>query len=236
MNNKNQKHELRNWRTTPEQIFALITAILAVCCTVAAFVLPNWLVSWSRIHTPLNRLGLWEFCLDGLIHRLDPTLKSYFGCWWIFAPEYFPIKDYLQPPWFRTIQAFMTITLILHLVGIIFHLIYHCRCVTHPNRRAFICQMLCYVQFACGLIIFMVAIIFGVKYNDRYWMPYPELNWPSWGYGMAVLSGFMSFFTAFALLLQTKIEKKIMNEEGRYFPNMITKSTDKLTGSTSTVI
>lgn len=61
------------------------------------FVSPYWLVSWSRIHTPFDHVGLWEFCLKGYVARSDPSMRSYFGCWWIFAPEFSPIQHILMP-------------------------------------------------------------------------------------------------------------------------------------------
>lgn len=81
------------WRVKVGFVLVLLAWIFNLIC----FVTPFWLVSWPRIHTPFNSLGLWEFCLNGYMVRSDPTMRSYFGCWWVFAPEFSPIQKILMP-------------------------------------------------------------------------------------------------------------------------------------------
>jgi hypothetical protein len=49
------------------------------------------------------------------------------------------------------------------------------------------------------MITFVVAVLFGVQMNDRYWMPRPDQNFLSWGFGFLVISGIFSLISGFVL-------------------------------------
>ena len=52
------------------------------------------------------------------------------------------------------------------------------------------------------------VILFGVGvHRDRYWMPYPDLNYLSWSYGLFTLSAFFSIFAIFASVPYCTIAK-----------------------------
>jgi hypothetical protein len=38
------------------------------------------------------------------------------------------------------------------------------------------------------MVLFVVGIVFGVQVNDRYWLPRPDQNYLSWGFGFMVIS------------------------------------------------
>ena len=42
-------------------------------------------------------------CIAGLVLDRDPTQKAYHGCWWILAPEYKEIREWLMPCTLSTI-------------------------------------------------------------------------------------------------------------------------------------
>ncbi|CAH8553749.1 unnamed protein product [Schistosoma turkestanicum] len=65
---------------------ACISTYASFVFLLVSFVTPYWLQSWPRLHTPFLRLGLWEFCVNGYVQRLDPNMISYYGCWWILSP------------------------------------------------------------------------------------------------------------------------------------------------------
>lgn len=48
-------------------------------------------------------------------------------------------------------------------------------------------------------IIFVVLVVFGVKKEDRNWVPRPDMNYLSWSYGLCCISGFATLFAALAL-------------------------------------
>ncbi|PAA46176.1 hypothetical protein BOX15_Mlig004071g7 [Macrostomum lignano] len=207
---------------------ALFCAVFSFVCVLLSFVTPFWLQSWPRVHTPMDRLGLWEFCLDGLVHRLDPEMRSYFGCWWSFAPEFYPIRNYLMPPWFRFVQFCITFGLMLHIGALILCVIYVVRCVNNPERRALLSQVLAYAMLFIGTLLGVGIIVFGSKCLDPYWLPNPELNWPSWSFGLAVLSVIFCFFTACFMVPQVKLDRELMIQREYAFPMSAGKSTDEL--------
>ncbi|PAA71228.1 hypothetical protein BOX15_Mlig030267g1 [Macrostomum lignano] len=203
---------------------ALVCSAVSLLCTLVSFVTPFWLQSWPRVHTPVDRLGLWEFCLDGLVHRLDPEMRSYFGCWWSFAPEFYPIRDFLMPPWFRFVQFFITISLLLLICGFILCLLYVLGCINNAERRALLSRCLAYLFAVIGTLIGIGVIIFGSKCLDPYWLPLPSLNWPSWSFGLAVLAALFCFFTSCFLVPQMKLDRELTQLNEYAFP-MHAKST-----------
>ncbi|KAH8856346.1 PMP-22/EMP/MP20/Claudin tight junction [Schistosoma japonicum] len=131
---------------------AYISTYAAFVFLLISFVTPYWLQSWPRLHTPFLRLGLWEFCVNGFVQRLDPNMISYYGCWWILSPYMRNIFTDLVP----------------------------------------------------FILLFISVVIFGINYQNEVWMPYPTLNWPSWSYGFAILSGFSSLLSAISFGLFNK--------------------------------
>lgn len=91
----------RPWTQREGKRFVFETGLLcnfvAVILTVIAFVSPYWFVSWPRVYSGFKLIGLWEVCFAGHVLEMDPTLKSYHGCWWILAPEFVKIRDWMMP-------------------------------------------------------------------------------------------------------------------------------------------
>ena len=55
--------------------------------------------------------------------------------------------------------------------------------------------------------------MFGVAVHyDRYWMPYPDLNYLSWSYGLFIVSAFFSIFSIFASVPYCAIAKEELFE------------------------
>ena len=44
------------------------------------------------------------------------------------------------------------------------------------------------VVFLPAMVLFVVGILFGYQVNDRYWLPRPDQNYLSWGFGFMVIS------------------------------------------------
>jgi len=49
------------------------------------------------------------------------------------------------------------------------------------------------------MVTFVVGILFGYQVNDRYWLPRPDLNFLSWGFGFLVISGMASLVSGICL-------------------------------------
>lgn len=70
-----------------------------------------------------ENVGLWQICFNHYRHRFDFYGKIYTGCWWIFSPETRMLFSWISTPWFRTVQAFSTLSMLSSLLGLILILI-----------------------------------------------------------------------------------------------------------------
>ncbi|KAL7054889.1 hypothetical protein AAHC03_024381 [Spirometra sp. Aus1] len=198
--------------------FALYMSLVNFACIIVTFVTPYWLQSWPRLHTPIKRLGLWEFCVNGFTARLDPLMVSHFDCWWIFSPYLSRIITSLTPWWFIIIQVLMSIAIFIQCLMHFVFIFYWCYPISNVERRlrflkfGAVCQG---ITFACLL---PSIIIFGVEHKNPNWMPYPSLNWASWSYGVAVLSTFFSFFVLLAFESTWREAKRTLETAGYEFP------------------
>ncbi|CAH8619387.1 unnamed protein product [Schistosoma curassoni] len=183
---------------------AYISTYSAFAFLIIAFVTPYWLQSWPRLHTPFIRLGLWEFCVNGFVQRLDPNMISYYGCWWILSPYMRKIFTDLVPFWFLIIQVMVTVSLCLQIVAVVTLIAYMCKRIRHVERQSFFISLITFCHSCSTILIFISVVIFGVNYQTETWMPYPTLNWPSWSYGFAILSGFSSLLSAVSFGLFNK--------------------------------
>lgn len=62
-----------------------------------AFVSPSWLESIPEFRDKFTRLGLWVACFNNYIHPEDYVSKAYSGCWYVYYPEYYYIRPWLNP-------------------------------------------------------------------------------------------------------------------------------------------
>jgi len=60
--------------------------------------------------------------------------------------------------------------------------------------------ILCFTVVA--FISVIVAIIFGVQSNDRYWLPRPDQNYLSWGFAFLIISGIFALASGILFLLE----------------------------------
>jgi len=49
------------------------------------------------------------------------------------------------------------------------------------------------------MVTLVVGILFGYQVNDRYWLPRPDLNFLSWGFGFLIISGIASLVSGVLL-------------------------------------
>jgi len=49
------------------------------------------------------------------------------------------------------------------------------------------------------MVSFVVAVLFGAYINDRYWLPRPDQNFLSWGFGFLVISMIFALFAGVCL-------------------------------------
>ncbi|ELU13586.1 hypothetical protein CAPTEDRAFT_31263, partial [Capitella teleta] len=175
--------------------------VVGFICLFIAFASPYWVVSWPRVYSGFKRTGLWETCFAGLIINRDPTQKAYHGCWWILAPEYMRIREWIMPWWFIITQIIITCALVAEAIDVII-LIYVYMYTAGQSATGRGKKRAPFKLIQTTTIITITSstlILFGVAvYVDRMWMPEPHLNYMSWSYGLALLSTFFSIFSTIA--------------------------------------
>ncbi|KAK7461543.1 hypothetical protein BaRGS_00038689 [Batillaria attramentaria] len=202
-------------------IFGLIFTCLAFVCMVVCFSTPHWLERFphKRNTRVFVRMGLWEACFNDWTYYKDYLGKKYNGCWWIFHFEYRPVWPWLNPPWFLAIQIMMTLALILHMVTIVFNILYVVGCCPPRKERNYVRASSAMI-FVAAAFITISSIMFGTKADiDRQWLPNPDSNFLSWSFGFCVLSGFFSIFAGMCLLadyLRIGFEEKKANRGPAY--------------------
>jgi len=55
------------------------------------------------------------------------------------------------------------------------------------------------VMCLSAMVTFVVAVLFGYQVNDRYWLPRPDLNFLSWGFGFLIICGIASLASGICL-------------------------------------
>ncbi|CAL8108832.1 unnamed protein product [Calicophoron daubneyi] len=213
------KHRIKHtpfseWRYFIVCVLTFVTFALELLC----FVTPYWLQSWSRIHTPFLRLGLWEFCLKGYVSRVDSDMVSYYECWWILSPYYSKIFNQLVPFWFLIIQVLASVAVAIQLVLFVWWIVYLCRRVRHVERRSFTLSVMTGGHALTVAVMIPAIIVFGVNYENPDWMPVPKFNWPSWSYGCAILATFSALFCTICFGLMHREMNRDIQEYMLQFP------------------
>lgn len=188
------------------------------------FATPYWIISWPRVYSPFRRMGLWEACFSGLVLPADTSQKAYHGCWWILAPEYYKIRGWIMPPWFIFVQVAVTVCFVMELVLMILGFLTWLKVQERANRsmtdeaglqdRS---QPICFIQTITTLTIIssilktVAILVFGIMFKlDRLWLPFPYLNYPSFSYGLFILSTFFSIFAGICHFVHTVIVRNLV--------------------------
>ena len=71
----------------------------------------------------------------------------------------------------------------------------------------------------------VVGIIYGIRCQDREWMPRPDLNLLSWGYGFFIISAIMSLGAGILFFLEArKVYDELMHREDEFLKAAIEAS------------
>ncbi|TGZ61698.1 hypothetical protein CRM22_007858 [Opisthorchis felineus] len=213
-----KEHPFPTRRRNGNAVFSCSVNVLGFITMVGGFVSPYWLQSYSRIHMPFSRLGLWEFCLNGFVPKNDISMQSYYGCWWIYSPYLDAIRDILTPWWFIIIQVFMSVSLFLYFLSVILFFVYLFGEFSNSKVPAVLSLSIALIDFTAACLITTSIIIFGINQLNPDWMPYPFQNWPSSGFGLAALSGCLAFITTGYSAVQYRIDKELHEEDAFNFP------------------
>jgi len=147
----------------------------------------------------------------------DPSQKSYYGCWWILAPELYNIRDWVMPPWFIIVQILITVSLLIEVINLVLVLIIWGRTGSYDKsgigkrrvpfrfvQAATIITILTSVLKVISLLMFGLGAEFDIN-----WMPNPEINYPHVSYGLAIMSAFFTIFSSMGL----RVFRGIVREE-----------------------
>lgn len=180
-----------------------------------AFCTPNWLESDET--TPqkkFSNLGLWEICMN----MSDPKHlydQRFVGCWWIPLEDLFFMRDQLlSPPFFIAVQVFFTFCLIFSILGCIMVFMYAC-CVAY-DRRVCMLRSISVVFFLAALCGTIAVITFGARGDGRDWMPYPDHNYLSWSFGLAVVGTFFAWVASILFWIESNRTRRRQEKEESY--------------------
>lgn len=72
-----------------------------------------------------------------------------------------------------------------------------------------------FVAFPTGLFCTIAVIVFGIKGDDRDWMPDPEHNFLSWSFALAVVGCFFQWIAAILFWVESRIlyKREIKREQ-----------------------
>ena len=73
------------------------------------------------------------------------------------------------------------------------------------DREAFAMKVLSFIMFLAGLFCTIAVIVFGIKGDDRDWMPDPEHNFLSWSFALAVVGCFCHWIASVLFLVESRI-------------------------------
>ncbi|KAL3312165.1 hypothetical protein Ciccas_009246 [Cichlidogyrus casuarinus] len=143
---------------------------------------------------------------------------SRYGCWWIETTYVEDFRRNLAPFWMIIIQIIAVFVLGFYSLSFLLSLIYVFNRVKTFNRRRFLVHVLIVIQLINVVLIFIASFIFGWNWDNPFWMPHPNLNWPSWSYGLFILSGFFCLFAAFYFKCQDILERTSYQAQKLAFP------------------
>lgn len=77
------------------------------------FCSPYWVKSFEETFSEFKNMGLWEYCFEQFRYPYYQFPHLFDGCHHVFSQEFYVIREWLLPPWLMTVQAFVTMSLLL---------------------------------------------------------------------------------------------------------------------------
>lgn len=192
-------------------------SIFALACMCVSFASPYWMQTYPLSFNTFQNMGLWEICMKDYMHHKDDSQTIYNGCWWVFDREekFEKLKEWLLPPWFITCQVMVTMNLIcqfatIAIIAMIF--LHFCPIINHEYHQSYAMFAASGLCFFITILTVIVGIMYGVFCGDRQWMPRPDLNFISWGYGFLIIQGIITTGAGVCYFLEAQ---KAFNELDR---------------------
>jgi len=183
-------------------LLGMTFTVLSFILCIIGFGTGSWWVTTDDTNL-FNSAGLWQICFNGYEHTSDLIGKAYYGCWWIFYKEYYYIRDWIMPSWFKAVQVLMSFAVAFEFIALaMFPLSY----ADVDNVRNLI--ITCVITGLITACISTSVVIFGVMIGlDRTWMPRWDMNVLGWSYGIVVVAGFFSTFSFISAVVYTLARK-----------------------------
>lgn len=197
--------------------YAAAFTFVTVFFQTIAFSTPNWLAAdGNEPMKRFNKLGLWEACFYEFRDTYYLYDRVYRGCKWVFDEDYAFLLDFLEPPFFIVTQIFYTIGFVFLLVASIGVLAIQLCFIIEKEILAM--RVLSLLMFASSLFSTIAVIVFGIRGDDRDWMPGHEHNFLSWSFGLAVVGAFFSWMSTVLFWAESRIlYKKELKKEQQMF-------------------
>jgi len=140
--------------------------------------------------SPFENMGLWEFCFFRFRHPDYQFDHLFDGCHALFGDEYRLIREKLLPGWLMVVQLLATLALIVsvcaQLLGAVLLLRYPLEIALRFEYHFSGVVAVCYA--AAALFMLLCVTVFGFCCWQRDWLLYPNYNYLSWSYVLAVAS------------------------------------------------
>ncbi|XP_012272815.1 uncharacterized protein LOC105695642 [Orussus abietinus] len=201
-------------RASNAVVFGGIISYVALMLLVISFTSPYWIQSYQETFSHFKHMGLWECCFHEFRYPAWQFDKLFNGCHHVFSQEFYVIREWLLPGWLLTVQAFVTLALIFSFVG---QTIVSMIVIRWPLRFVLRYEwLLSCIAFVCnisaGVLLFLAVAIFGGQCWRRDWMMYPNFNYLSWSFGLAVISFMFHSLGAFLLYLDARTGYRLRKE------------------------
>ncbi|XP_017770893.1 PREDICTED: uncharacterized protein LOC108558487 [Nicrophorus vespilloides] len=194
--------------------YGALLSYIAFFLLLIAFCSPYWVQSFENTVNEFLNMGLWEYCFDNFRYPHYQFDKLFTGCHHVFSQEYYVIREWLVPSWLMSVQAFVTISFLLSATAQVLQALQLCRWpLNFVLRYEYI---LSGIDFICNslsaIFMFLAVLIFGTSHARRDWLLYPNYNYLSWSYGVAILSFFFHMFAAMVLWKEAKQSYELRRE------------------------
>ncbi|KAL7292760.1 uncharacterized protein LOC106651473 [Trichogramma pretiosum] len=179
-----------------------------------SFTSPYWIQSYEETFNNFKHMGLWEYCFENFRYPYYQFDKLFNNCHHIFSQEYFVLREWLLPGWLMVVQAMVTISLILSFSGqVILVLIL----IRFPLKMVlenewFLSTIVASCNSITSILLFLSVTVFGAQCWRRDFLMYPNFNYLSWSYGLAVISMMLHGIGAIFLFLDAKSNYKRRKE------------------------
>lgn len=201
--------------------FACTLFSLAALCV--SFASPFWVQTWPNSFNKFRNIGLWSVCMDNYMHWKDEARAIYSECWWVFNPaqKYYKLRDWILTPWFMTCQVMVSGCLVISIIAVlvaIFVFLHFCPIINHRYYQTYGMFTVAALMFLDAMISFVCALVFGVMCQDWAWMPRPDMNFLSWGFGFYIISGIIAAVAGIAYFMESsKVYDELLRREDDEF-------------------